>query len=125
MAIVSPRNTLFRTTLQPDHSGWDLILAMIIYAPFIISFRYSILFTGETRWKLAAETWTIILFIIWCVYNTSGIDSPLINPYLLVIIFSALTLGKVVTLLEFALTTTVYFYLGLSAYNENSFSLNI
>ncbi len=93
---------------------WSVVLAMAIYAAFVISFRYSKLFTRETQWKLAIETWAITFFITWCVYQTGGIDSPLINLYLLVIIFSALTLGKIITLLEFGLITAVYFYLAQS-----------
>ena len=102
---------------------WEVVLAMVIYASFIISFRYSKLLTEETRWKLAVETWAITLFITWCVYKTGGIESPLINLYLLVIIFSALTLGKLVTLLEFILITAVYFYLGQSVYYQDTFSM--
>jgi diguanylate cyclase (GGDEF)-like protein len=102
---------------------WGMLLAMAVYAAFVISFRYSKLFTRETQWKLALETWVIIFFISWCVYQTGGIESPLINLYLLVIIFSALTLGKIVTLLEFTLISAAYFYLAQSSVEEGSFSL--
>ncbi len=102
---------------------WSMLLAMAIYAAFVISFRYSKLFTRETPWKLAVETWAIIFFITWCVYQTGGIDSPLISLYLLVIIFSALTLGKIVTLLEFVLITAVYFYLAQSTHDVDSYSV--
>jgi diguanylate cyclase (GGDEF)-like protein len=102
---------------------WGMLLAMALYAAFVISFRYSKLFTRETQWKLAIETWAIIFFISWCVYQTGGIDSPLINLYLLVIIFSALTLGKIVTLLEFILISAVYFYLAQSSVEEGGFSI--
>jgi diguanylate cyclase (GGDEF)-like protein len=100
-----------------------MLLAMVIYAAFVISFRYSKLFTRETQWKLAVETWAIIFFISWCVYQTGGIDSPLINLYLLVIIFSALTLGKLVTLLEFILISAAYFYLAQSSVDEGNYSI--
>jgi diguanylate cyclase (GGDEF)-like protein len=102
---------------------WGMLLAMAIYAAFVISFRYLKLFTRETQWKLAVETWAIIFFISWCVYQTGGIDSPLINLYLLVIIFSALTLGKIVTLLEFSLISVAYFYLAQSNFDEGSYSI--
>jgi diguanylate cyclase (GGDEF)-like protein len=103
--------------------SWGLILAMIIYATFIISFRYSKLFTDETRWKLAVETWAMFIFITWSIYNTGGIDSPLLNLYLLVIIVSALTLGKIITVLEVALITAVYFYLGQAQNADTIFSM--
>jgi diguanylate cyclase (GGDEF)-like protein len=102
---------------------WSMLLAMAMYATFVISFRYSKLFTRETQWKLAVETWAIIFFISWCVYQTGGIDSPLINLYLLVIIFSALTLGKLVTLLEFILISAAYFYLAQSSVDEGNYSI--
>jgi diguanylate cyclase (GGDEF)-like protein len=102
---------------------WGMLLAMALYAAFVISFRYSKLVTRETQWKLALETWAIIFFISWCVYQTGGIDSPLINLYLLVIIFSALTLGKIVTLLEFILISAAYFYLAMSTFEEGSYSV--
>lgn len=101
---------------------WGLILAMILFASFVISFRYSKLFTEETHWKLAIETWAMIIFISWCAYNTGGINSPLLNLYILVIIVSALTLGKLITLLEFLLITSVYFFLGQAVYETSTFS---
>ena len=101
---------------------WGLILSMILFATFVISFRYSRLFTSETRWKLAVETWAMIIFITWCAYNTGGIDSPLLNLYILVIIVSSLTLGKIITFLEFLLITVVYFLLGQAVYSTNTFT---
>lgn len=101
---------------------WGLTLAMLVFAAFIISFRYSKLLTEETRWKLAIETWAIVIFITWSVHNTGGIESPLLNLYLLVIMFSALTLGKGISLLVFLSITLVYFYLGQKFYAEKAFS---
>jgi diguanylate cyclase (GGDEF)-like protein len=106
----------------PIKNQMGMLAAMAVYAVFVISFRYSKLFTEETQWKLALETWAIIIFISWCVYHTGGVDSPLMNLYLLVIIFSALTLGKIVTLLEFALISTVYFFLAQPDFYQESFS---
>jgi diguanylate cyclase (GGDEF)-like protein len=102
---------------------WGLILAMIVYASFVLSFRYSKLFTEETHWKLAIETWGMFLFITWSVYNSGGIDSPLFNLYVLVIIVSALTLGKIITVLEVLLITAIYFYLGRVNSLESIFSI--
>ena len=112
--VVSPAQIL---------NPFGLLVAMALYAAFVISFRYSRLFTEETRWKLAVEAWAITIFITWCVYQSGGIESPLMNLYLLVIIFSALTLGKIITLLEFLLITAVYFYFAHHAYYETGFDL--
>jgi diguanylate cyclase (GGDEF)-like protein len=102
---------------------WGLILAMIVYASFVLSFRYSKLFTEETHWKLAVETWGMFLFITWSIYNSGGIESPLFNLYVLVIIVSALTLGKITTVLEVFLIAAVYFYLGQTKNVESIFSM--
>jgi len=105
------------------HDSWNLILGMVIFALFTISFHYLNFFRTETRWKLAIETWAMIVFISWIVFHTGGVHSPLLNLYLLVIIASALTLGKLTTLLEFALITCVYLYMGYPLYAGETFSL--
>lgn len=100
---------------------WQLIVAAGLYALFIIAFRYSRLLTTETPWKLAIETWVITLFISWSAYQTGGTESPLVNLYILVIIFCALTLGKIITLLEFGLIAALYFYIGHASYYQSGF----
>jgi diguanylate cyclase (GGDEF)-like protein len=101
----------------------ELVLVMGLYAAFVISFRYSKLFTRETHWKLAIETWGMLLFITWSVYHSGGANSPLFSLYLLVIMVSALTLGKITTALEVFLITAVYFYMGQVKYEESIFSM--
>lgn len=80
------------------------------FALFVLGFRYANLLRLEARWKLTLETWVMIGVTAIVVWNTGRIDSPLINLYLLTIIFSALTLGKVVTLLEVALIAALYLH---------------
>ena len=80
-----------------------LSMAMFFYAAFVMSFRYANFYKHETRWKIAAETLAMIVFITWVLWFTGGMASPLVNAYLLVVIASALTLGKPVTLAEVAL----------------------
>jgi diguanylate cyclase (GGDEF)-like protein len=91
-----------------------LVLSMIIFTLFVLGFHYLNASARQKRWKLALETWVMIVFITWVIWNTGGINSPLINLYLLVIIISAITLGKVVTLLEIALIGAFYFYIASS-----------
>jgi len=90
--------------------GWPLpdtepalSMAMFFYAAFVMSFRYANLYKHETRWKIAIETLAMIAFITWVLWFTGGLASPLVNAYLLVVITSALTLGKTATLAEVAL----------------------
>ena len=80
-----------------------LSMAMFFYAAFVMSFRYANFYKRETRWKIAAETLAMIVFITWVLWFTGGTASPLVNAYLLVVIASALTLGKPVTLAQVAL----------------------
>lgn len=102
---------------------WSLMVAMVLFALFTLAFHYFKFFRIETRWKLATETWAMLLFISWVVMHTGGVHSPLLNLYLLVIIASALTLGKIVTLLEFVLITCVYLYMGYPIYAGETFSV--
>jgi diguanylate cyclase (GGDEF)-like protein len=80
-----------------------LSMAMFFYAAFVMSFRYANFYKRETRWKIAMETLAMIVFITWVLWFTGGTASPLVNAYLLVVIASALTLGKPVTLAQVAL----------------------
>jgi diguanylate cyclase (GGDEF)-like protein len=89
-----------------------IVLAMVLYALCIMGFRYANFFKHESRWKLAVETWIMTAFITWALWHTGRLESPLLNTYLLVIITSALALGKLTTLLELALIGTCIVFLG-------------
>ena len=77
--------------------------ALLFYAAFVMSFRYANFYKRETRWKIAMETWAMIIFITWSLWFTGKLSSPLLNTYMLAVITSALTLGKVTTLIEVVL----------------------
>jgi len=98
--------------------GWPLpdtepalSMAMFFYTAFVMSFRYANLYKHETRWKIAIETLAMIAFITWVLWFTGGLASPLVNAYLLVVITSALTLGKALTLTEVALVGACFLVL--------------
>lgn len=86
--------------------------ALMFYAAFILGFHYVNFYTTASRWKIAIETWVMVLFITWVLWFTGKLLSPLLNTYLLVIITSALTLGKLVTLLEMVLVAACFVLLG-------------
>jgi diguanylate cyclase (GGDEF)-like protein len=88
------------------------VVAMVLYALCIMGFRYANFFKHESRWKLAVETWIMTAFITWNLLHTGRLESPLLNSYLLVIITSALALGKLTTLLELALIAACIVMLG-------------
>jgi len=88
-----------------------LSMAMFFYAAFVMSFRYTNFYRRETRWKIAVETLAMILFLTWALWFTGGLQSPLLNAYLLVVITSALTLGKALTLAHVGLIALCYLFL--------------
>jgi uncharacterized membrane protein len=91
-----------------------IYVGLLLFSGFVISFHYANFYRSESRWKLAIETWVMILFITWVLQYTGQLESPLVNLYLLVVITSALTLGKLATLLEMALIGACYVFLGYS-----------
>lgn len=99
-----------------------LVLAMVAYSVFVLVFHYANFFRREARWKLALETWVMIGFITIVVWHTGRTESVLLNLYLLVIIASALTLNRLITLLEVALIAACYILLGNHA-GHDVFSL--
>jgi diguanylate cyclase (GGDEF)-like protein len=85
---------------------------LFFYAALVMSFRYANFYKRETRWKIAFETLGMITFITWVLWHTDGLASALINAYLLPVITSALTLGKVATLANVGLIAACYIFLG-------------
>jgi len=89
-----------------------ITISLLMYASFIMGFRYARFFKQESRWKLAVETWVMTGFVTWALWHTGKLESPLVNSYLLVIITSALALDKLTTLLELALIAACFVFLG-------------
>lgn len=85
-----------------DNRG-SLILASCLFAMATAGFQYVNFFNEAKEWKIAVQTWGMIFFVTWVIWCTGKLDSPLFNLYLLPIIASSITLGKVATLLEAAL----------------------
>ena len=100
-----------------------VISASFFYAAFVMSFRYANFYKHESRWKVALETWGMIGYISWVCYFTGGLASPLLNTYLLPVITSALTLGKVTTLIEVGLIAACQVFLGGSFSVDKLWSL--
>lgn len=87
-------------------------MVLFFYAAFVMSFRYANFYKTESRLKIAIETFAMLLFITWVLWFTGKLASPLVNTYLLVIITSALTLGKLATMLEMLLIVACFVLLG-------------
>ena len=104
---------LYHVVLAPDsESSAALAAAMFLFAVFVLIFHFINYYRPETQWKLVIETCVMIIFITWVLMYTGKLDSPLLNLYLLVVIITALTLGKRVTLLTMILIAACYFWLG-------------
>ncbi len=99
-------------------------MGLFFYAAFVLSFRYANFYKGESRWKIAIETFAMLLFITWVLWFTGKLASPLVNTYLLVIITSALTLGKLTTMLEMALIAACFVLLGENSTIGEVFTLS-
>jgi diguanylate cyclase (GGDEF)-like protein len=104
---------LYQVALAPEpEPSAALAMGMFFFSAFVLGFHYVQFYRRETQWKLAIETWVMLVFITWVMLYTGRMESPLINLYLLVIITSALTLGKLATLLQVALIAACYVWLG-------------
>ena len=95
----------------PPEAASNLALGTLLFAGFVLSFHYLNFYKTESNWKIAIETWVMIAFITWSLMQTGGLESPLVNLYLLVLITTALTLGKAATLLQIALIAACYLWL--------------
>jgi len=105
-----------------DESTAAVYLGLTGYCVCVVVFRYVGLFRHESRWKLAIETWVMIVFITWVLFHSGSLESPLVNLYLLTIVISALTLGTLSTLLEVALIGACYLFLWYTSSIESTAS---
>src|SRR5688500_6907102 len=102
---------LYQVIFSPGpEASSNLALGTLLFAGFVLAFHYLNFYRKESNWKIAIETWVMIAFITWVLMQTGRLESPLINLYLLVIITTALTLGKAATLLQMALIATCYLW---------------
>lgn len=88
-----------------------LSMAMLFYAAFVLLFRYVNVYRREAYWKLALETAMMIVFITWVLFYTGRLASPLLNLYLLVVITSALALGRVSTVVAMIIISVCFVWL--------------
>lgn len=103
---------LYQVVMKPDtETAAALAMAMYFFAAFVVSFHYANFYRRETAWKITIEVWAMILFITWVLAYTGGPDSPLHDLYVLVIVASALTLGKMQTLAHLVVIILCYVWL--------------
>src|SRR6202011_1859069 len=81
---------------------WPVLGLLCAFGVAIVAFRSRRFFPRRTRTRLLIESWSMVVFITCVLWFTGKNSSPLLNLYLLPIILSAFTLGRVVTLLQVA-----------------------
>jgi diguanylate cyclase (GGDEF)-like protein len=93
---------------------WPVLGLLGAFALAIVGFRGRRFLPGRTRSKLLIESWSMVLFITCVLWFTGKGASPLFNLYLLPIILSALTLGRVITLLQVAAIAVCHLLLAMT-----------
>lgn len=85
---------------QDSDVNSGILIASGIYTALIILFQYVNFFKDPKEWKIALHTWGMIIYISYIISQTGDLSTPLYNLYLLPIIASAITLSRIITLLE-------------------------
>jgi diguanylate cyclase (GGDEF)-like protein len=98
-------------------------LPLVAFALAIFTFRARRFFPGRTRTRLSIESWSMVAFVTAVLWFTDKSSSPLFNLYLLPIILSALTLGRLVTLLQVAVIALCHLLLASASPETNVLSL--
>jgi diguanylate cyclase (GGDEF)-like protein len=93
---------------------WPVLGLLAAFTLAIVGFRGRRFLPGRTRSKRLIESWSMVVFITGVLWFTGKGGSPLFNLYLLPIILSALTLGRVITLLQVAAIAVCHLLLAIT-----------
>ena len=93
---------------------WPVLGLLGAFALAIVGFRGRRFLPGRTRSKLLIESWSMVVFVTCVLWFTGKGASPLFNLYLLPIILSALTLGRIITLLQVAAIALCHLLLAMT-----------
>ncbi len=102
---------------------WPVLGLLLAFVIAIVSFRARRFFPGRTRTRLLIESWSMVMFVTGVLWFTGKSSSPLLNLYLLPIILSALTLGRLVTLLQVAVIAVFHLLLAAATPSIDVLSL--
>ena len=108
----------------PTSQLWPLLALFCTFLVAIVVFRSRRFFPRRTRTRLLIESWSMVIFITGVLWFTGKSSSPLLNLYLLPIILSALTLGRLVTLLQVAVIAIFHLLLAAAAPGVDVISLS-
>jgi diguanylate cyclase (GGDEF)-like protein len=99
------------------------VAPLVAFGVAIFMFRARRFFPGRTRTRLSIESWSMVAFVTAVLWFTDKSSSPLFNLYLLPIILSALTLGRLVTLLQVAVIALCHLLLASASPHTDILSL--
>jgi diguanylate cyclase (GGDEF)-like protein len=97
-----------------SHHLWLTLTLLGMFSAAIVVFRSQRLFRSRTRFRLSVESWSMMAFVTGVLCLTGRGASPMLNLYLLPVILSALTLGRLVTLLQVGVICMVHVALALA-----------
>lgn len=95
----------------PATPVWPVLALLAGFAVAIVVFRAPRFFPRRTRTRLLIESWFMVAFITGVLWFTGKSSSPLFNLYLLPIILSALTLGRLMTMVQVAVIAVCHLLL--------------
>jgi diguanylate cyclase (GGDEF)-like protein len=100
---------LYLFIVSPSLAGNAVILGVLIaFATFVLVFRYARPLGQRIRLKLTVEILAMFAFLTAVLSLAGGVQSPLMNLYLLPIVTAALALGKRATALIVVLVCACY-----------------
>ncbi len=94
---------------------WATLVLPAVFMVAIAAFRSQRLFRSRTRLRLMVESWSMMVFVTGVLLLTGRSASPMLNLYLLPVILSALTLGRLTTMLQVAVIGAIHLALALAA----------
>jgi len=105
---------LYLIIVDPALAGSVGVVAVLLgFAAFVLVFRYARPFAKHTHFKLTVEIFAMVAFLTAVLVPTGGVDSPLVNLYLLPIVTAALALGKRAVALVVVLVCLCYPLIGV------------
>jgi diguanylate cyclase (GGDEF)-like protein len=107
-----------------SHHLWFTLTLLAAFCAAIVAFRFKSLFRSRTRLRLSVETWSMVAFVTGVLCLTGRSASPMLNLYLLPVILSALTLGRLVTLLQIGVICVIHLALALATPGVQILSLS-
>jgi len=90
---------------------WPVSGLLAAFALAIVGFRGRRFFPHRPRIKLQIESWSMVIFITSVLWVSGKNSSPLLNLFLLPIILSAFTLGRITTLAQVAVIAVCHLLL--------------